>query len=128
MTIEERIHDELVLLRGKHPALVVGPDGRWVRIPAYPLPPGWNRATTDVAFRIVDPPAAPYGIYVPIGLLFNGQRPSNYGEPASGVPFPGSWGVFSWTPEGWMPGTTAASGSNYCNWVVGFGARFREGV
>ena len=128
MGIEERIQEELVLLKAKHPNLELGPDGRWVKIGNCALPQGWNRAATDVAFRIVDPPAAPYGIYVPSGLLFNGQRPNSYSEPATGVPFPGTWGVFSWTPEAWTPGTTAKSGSNYFNWVTGFAARFREGV
>jgi len=128
MGIEERIQEELALLSGKHPGLEVAPDGRWVKVPAYPLPQGWNRTTTDIAFRIVDPPAGPYGIYVPSGLLFNGQRPNNYSEPVAGVPFPGTWGVFSWTPEAWTPGTTAKGGSNYFNWVGSFGARFREGV
>jgi len=128
MGVEERIQEELSILRSKYPDLEFRPDSRWVRIPTCPLPQGWSRATTDVAFRIVDPPAAPYGIYVPSGLLFNGQRPNNYSEPATGVPFPGSWGVFSWAPEAWTPGTTAGSGSNYFNWVLGFAGRFREGV
>jgi hypothetical protein len=29
---------------------VVGADGRWVLLPDYPLPAGWNRSATDVVF------------------------------------------------------------------------------
>jgi hypothetical protein len=125
-----RVDEELALLRGRYPGLCFYPQGNWVSIPSYPLPQGWNRQTTDVAFQVVLPPAAPYGIYVPAGILFQGQRPGNYTEPAPNVGVPGIWGIFSWQPvEGeWRPATTAAAGSNYLNWVVGFSERFREGA
>ena len=125
-----RVEEELTLLKGRYPNLVYRPEGDWVKIPEYKLPPGWNRDATDVAFHIVPPPGAPYGIFVPAGLQFRGQRPNNYTEPAQGVPFEGQWGQFSWSPDAgaWVPGSTAASGSNYVNWAIGFSDRFREGI
>lgn len=130
--MQERIEQELVLLRGRWPDLDYRPDGQWIRIPGYPLPSGWNRTTTDVAFQVhvSHPGTPPYGIYVPAGLSFNGQRPDNYTEPApTQPPFGGVWGIFSWAPaEGdWRPTANPATGSNLLNWAVGFATRFREG-
>ena len=129
MTAEERVQEELALLKSRYPDLEFRPDGHWARIPAYTMPTGWNRTIIEVAFSIVVPPALPYGIYVPSGLLFNGQRPNNYGE-ATNVPFAGTWSVFSWSPADgeWKPGATPKTGSNYLNWVLGFAGRFKEGL
>ena len=127
--MQERIEQELRLLRTRFSDLEYVAQGQWVRIPDYPLPEGWNRTTTDVAFPIPVgfPGTPPYGIYAPVGLTFNGQRPDNYTEPA-GTPFSGTWGVFSWAPgDGWRATADPATGSNLLNWVVGFAVRFREG-
>lgn len=130
--MQQRIEQELVLLRGRYPKLEYRPEGQWVRIPDYSLPPGWNRAVSDVVFQIqvAHPGTPPYGIYSPSGLTFNGQRPDNYTEPApSQPPFGGTWGVFSWAPgDGeWRPTADPHTGSNLLNWVIGFATRFREG-
>ena len=131
--MQDRIEEELALLRRNFPALTYVPDGRWVRLPAYPLPAGWNRPATDVAFPIGVgyPGTPPYGIYVPEGLLFKDARPNNYSEPAgTQPPFGGVWGVFSWQPEDghWRPGATVAAGTNLFVWVRGFADRFLQGV
>ncbi|MGH7412197.1 MAG: E2/UBC family protein [Candidatus Methylomirabilis sp.] len=130
--MQERIEQELALLRQHYPKLEYLPAGKWVRIPSYPLPADWNRSATDVAFQIPEayPGTPPYGIYVPAGILFNAARPNNYTEPANTQPpFGGTWGIFSWAPEDgqWRPGATVTSGSNLLNWVRGFAHRFREG-
>ena len=130
--MEERIRQELPLLRQRWPDLEYRPDGHWIKIPSYPLPLGWNRNVTDVSFQIKVgyPGIPPYGIFVPAGLLFNGIRPSNYAEPASPAPpFGGTWGVLSWAPgDGqWRPSVNPSEGSNLMNWVIGFAQRFREG-
>lgn len=130
--MRERIEQELALLRGRWPDLEYRPEGHWVRIPAYRLPPGWNRTTTDVAFQIPVgyPGAPPYGFYTPAGLAWNGGGLLNYVDPApTQPPFGGTWGVFSWQPaeNEWRPTADPAAGSNLLNWVVGFGVRFREG-
>jgi len=130
--MQERIEQELVLLRGRWPDLDYRNDGQWIRIPGYPLPAGWNRTTTDVAFQIhvSHPGTPPYGFYVPAGLTVNAQRPDNYVEPAPAQPpFGGAWGIFSWAPgDGeWRPTDDPQRGSNLLNWAVGFAVRFREG-
>lgn len=130
--VAERIEAEVALLRRYYPDLEYVDAGHWVRIPAYPTGAGWNRATTDVAVQIPAgyPGAAPYGIYVPIGLLCNGAAPNNYTAPASNTPpFAGSWGVLSWAPaDGWRPTADLITGPNMLNFVRGFSGRFREGV
>ena len=70
--MEERIQQELALLRQRYPNLEYQEQGQWVRIPDHRLPPGWDRLATDVAFQIPVgyPGTPPYGIYVPVGLTF----------------------------------------------------------
>ena len=131
--MSERIDNEIALLQRSYSELEYASGGQWVRIPAYPLPPGWSRAATDVAFPIPPgyPGTPPYGICVPVGLLFNGGRPNNYTEPASNTPpFGGSWGVLSWTPHDgqWRPSADILPGSNLLDYVRSFADRFREGM
>jgi len=130
--MEERVERELALLRQRYGDLEYGEGGRWVRIPSYLLPEGWNRSSTEVVFQIPVgfPGTPPYGIYTPAGLLFNNERPNDYTEPASTQPpFSGTWGIFSWTPQDgqWGPTADIVSGCNLLNWVTGFADRFREG-
>ena len=130
--MEERIKKELELLRKRYPDLEYIEEGRWVHIPSYALPEGWNRTITNVVFQIPSgyPGTPPYGIYTPAGLLFNQTSPDNYKEPAPAQPpFPGKWGIFSWQPsEGqWRATANLTTGSNLMNWVHGFADRFREG-
>src|SRR5271166_2618225 len=99
MRVQERINLELGMVRKRFPGLEYRPDGQWVLIPKYSLPSGWSLSETSLAFQIpVQYPASPpYGIYVPMGLLFNGQQPNSYSQPApTQPPFGGVWGVFSW--------------------------------
>ena len=130
--MEERIEKELALLKQRYPDLEYKEEGRWVRIPSYLLPEGWNRSATEVVFQIPVgfPGTPPYGIFTPAGLLFNGERPNNYTEPApTQPPFMGTWGIFSWMPDDgqWRPTADPVTGSNLLNWVVGFANRFRQG-
>ena len=77
------------------------------------------------------PGAQPYGFYTLSGILFQGNRPDNYNEPApSQPPFPGSWGMlFPWSPAPgqWRPTADLSTGSNLLNWAMGFVDRFRLG-
>ncbi len=131
--MDERIIKELELLKTKYPNLQYKEDGRWILIPAYPLPEGWNRSVTDVAFQILVgyPGTEPYAFHTPVGLQFNGIKPTKYREPAKNVPpFPGEWGTFSWSPENgqWRATADLVTGSNLLNWAMGFADRFKGGV
>jgi hypothetical protein len=130
--MSDRIVQELALLRKHYPDLEYREAGRWVRIPAYPLSPGWNRESSDVAIRIkVEYPGTPpYGFFVPAGLRYNGQVPGSYSEPAGEQPpFGGTWGMFSWqVAEQWFPTADVVTGSNLLNFARSFADRFREGA
>lgn len=129
--MKERIEEELRLLRQEYPDLEYREEGRWIRLPRYRLPPGiWNREETEVCFQIPDayPGQAPYGFYVPGGLLLKdtNQPPNNYGPAAT--PFPGSWCRFSWQHDNWRATADVKSGSNLLNFVRTFKDRFKEGA
>ena len=131
--MEERVIQELDLLRMHFPELEYHEDDRWIRLLGFRLPSGWSVDETDVAFpiKIGYPGEQPYGIYVPGGLRFQGHQPSNYTEPASPQPpFDGTWGLFSWSPEPgqWRPTADLVSGSNLLNWVFTFADRFKQGA
>ena len=132
--MQERIDKEIALLRTRYPDLEYRAGGRWVRIPAYRLPKGWQPRTTDVAFQIpaTYPGGPPYGIYVAAGIRFGGDLPANYTEPAATQPpFGGSWGIFSWsTADGQWRATVEPDpvrGYSLLSWVNGFADRFSEG-
>jgi hypothetical protein len=131
--MQDRIEQEIALLRRYYQGLDYRPDGQWALVPSYPLPPGWNKEATPVSFQIQlsYPGTPPYGIYVPAGLTYNGARANSYTEPANNrPPFEGSWGVFSWQPADgeWRPMANITSGTNLLTWVRGFADRFKEGV
>jgi len=132
----ERILVELELLRVHFPDIqhVLHRGEHWFRIPAYPLNggPRWTPNPLQVAFHAQPnhPGQAPYGIYVPSGVLVGGAKPHNVSDPASKKPpFPGRWAVLSWTADGsrWRPMPVVARGSNLLNFALGFGERFSQG-
>ena len=130
--MQERIDLELALVKERFPNVEYQPEGRWVLVISYPLPEGWNRETTDIAFQIGNgyPGAQPYGFYVPSGILFQGTVPGSYTDPAPNQPpFEGPWGFFSWAPKsGWFPASDVRQGANLLDWVRGFKDRFEEGA
>jgi len=130
--MEDRVREELNILRKSYEEMEYIPEGQWVKIPRYRLPSGWNRESTDVVFQIPSkgyPGAHPYGLYVPAGMKFGETIPKNYTEPANNTPpFSGSWGIFSWQPEQWIPSANITAGSNLWAWVRGFSERFKEGI
>jgi hypothetical protein len=124
----------MALLRTAHPNARFEVVGMWVLIPLYPLPAGWNRTSTDVAFQVPPgyPATPPYGIYVPVGLLFGTSKPNNYQEPAGNQPpFGGQWGVLSWAPADgdWqVPSAEIVGRASLLSFVRGMSVRFQEGA
>ncbi len=132
--MQDRIEQELALLRRRYPDLEYIAEGRWIKIPSYPLPSGWIPEITTIAFQIPNgyPGTPPYGFLVPAGVRFKKQVPQNYAEPAGNIPSSGggTWGLFSWSPHDgeWQPTANVEKGVNLLKWVSGFADRFREGV
>lgn len=129
--LEERLNEELALIQTRFRR--AERKGLWFWVPDYLMGAGWNREKTDVAFvaHQAHPGSPPYGIYVPVGLRFNGTMPGNYSEPAGQQPpFGGAWGIFSWVPDDgqWRATADLRKGANLMNWVIGFSDRFRAGA
>lgn len=128
---EERIRQELLMLRNAWPDLEYTADGHWVKIPRYWSGEGiWQISEPEVCFQIPAslPGQAPYGFYVrPHMMLCGGSLPQNYTYPADATPFGPGWGKFSWQLEPWQPHADPIQGSNMLNFVRSFAARLREG-
>jgi Prokaryotic E2 family E len=128
-----RVEEELALVRTAFPAAELDPhdEVNWVRIPAYPLPPGVYQEGEELellAFRIPAQAAeAPYGFWVHPGLeLSSGQPLGNYTY-STETPWGNDWGQFSWSPEGpWVPKTEIRSGANMLDFVRSFTVRLEE--
>ncbi len=119
--MNERVRQEIELLRTKYPNLQRGEKLDWVLLPDYPLPAGrYNREKTKLFFLITSgyPLTAIDNFFVEAGLLFaNGQGgiPAyREGSTPSGAPLPvpGNWGWFSWHPNAWRPAATIEGGDN----------------
>ena len=128
--MENRITEELDLLRQHWPDLVYEDTGRWVLLPRYKAPDTCAEDEVRLCFPINPghPGAAPYGFYVaqPITLKTGGQFVNT--TSATEPPFEGTWLKFSWAPADWRPGRTVGSGSSLLTWAHSFGARLAEGA
>jgi len=131
--MNERLEQELMLLRKYFRDVEVDDKLQWICIPGYKLPEGigWNKETISVCIEVKTgfPGVAPYGIYVPSDLRFNKLEPKDWQANANNRPsFPGAWGMLSWTPvEPWQPGSDVTTGSNLLNFVLSFKDRFLAG-
>lgn len=126
--MEERIAEEIRLLKEKYPSVQYGEGYKWVMIPEFNLPEGYNRKTTRLLFLIpsVYPQAAPDNFYVDSGLKFaNGNQLTSYSEGAQ-IPIEGSWGCFSWHPEIWQPSAEIKNGDNLLTFMRSVNIRLRE--
>jgi hypothetical protein len=128
--MNERIEQELALLKTVYPDLEWHPESFWVRIPSYPLPDEvWERSEIELAFQMpqILPGQQPYGFWVRPGLqLANGGTPTNYVYPVA-TPLGERWGQFSWSPLSWQPKAEITAGSNMLNFARSIADRLREG-
>lgn len=126
--MQERIAEEIRLLKEKYHSLQFGEGYAWVMIPDFNLPDGYNRKTTRLLFLISAsyPHASPDNFYVDAGLRFANNNPlTNYSEGAQ-VPIQGSWGCFSWHPEVWQSSSEISKGDNLLTFIKSVNLRLRE--
>ena len=98
------------------------------RIPAYPIPPGWDRKTAELVFQVPPnyPGQEPYGIWIrPALVLPGGAAPTHSSGPVA-TAFGNDWQQFSFAPEGWTPGATPQAGSNMLGFIRSFTDRLKE--
>lgn len=123
------VQRQVDLLRAQWPNLSYVDDGHWVLVPSWELPAGWTPTSVSVAFQIkpaVDQP--PYAFYVDSAdIKHDGKVPGNW-QLAAGVPFAGTWSMFSWSPETWVPTANPDHGPNMLAFAQSFGMRFAEGA
>ena len=131
--MNDRIKQELELLKKEYPNLEFKEEGQWIFLPEYRLPIDiWNKDSTAVCFQIpaAYPGEAPYGFFIHSDLVTKdtNEKPTNaYTDPAT-TSFDGSWGKFSWQhDESWRPTSDLNSGSNLLNFVRSFQDRLKEG-
>ena len=128
--MEDWLQHALASLKKWRPNLQYVEDGRWVLIPDYEVPKGWNREKADVAFQIPSLPGErPYSFLVRDGIqLENGATPGSYSFPADKqVPFGSDqWGQFSWELDPWIPGNRPGEGTGMIHFVMSFSHRLKE--
>jgi hypothetical protein len=126
--LQERIIQEVALLKEKYPLLQHGQNYDWLMIPDFVLPEGYNKPATNLMFLIPHtyPHTSPDCFYVETGLrLGNGNLPLNYNEHMD-VPVGGSWGYFSWHPEIWQAASQIEEGDNLLSFIKAVKLRLRE--
>jgi hypothetical protein len=125
--VSNRVEKELELLRAVFGELDYEPEGHWVRLPRYPVPPGWSEDEVEIAFQV--PPevaVAPYGFCARPALALEGSSvPGNYSFPAA-TPWGADWGRFSWSPLSWQPHVEVERGDNMVHFVRSFADRLQE--
>lgn len=130
--MDDRIKQELKLLKKEIPNLRYREEGRWIFIPAFRLPENiWNKSETAVCFQILPayPGEPPDGFYIEGGIRLKdtNEKPDNYEEPTQ-TPFEGTWGRFSWQQNNsWRATSDLTSGGNLLNFVRTFKDRLSEG-
>lgn len=127
---EQRLNDELALLRSVYPDLEHRLEAgvNWERVPSYPVPHGWSSRVVEVAFQIPNQPGqAPYAFWTrPALLLASGAAPSNYAANVA-TPWGSGFSQFSWAPTNpWLPAEDIRAGANMLNFVRSFADRLRE--
>ncbi|SRR6266571_258343 len=124
----ERRRQEIELLRKKYGQVEHGPNLDWVLFKQLPLPPGWNRQTTELLVILPPgyPTTPPDNFYVRNGLkLADGERmPNNYSEDQNILG--GSWAQFSFHAERWNPSPGFEDGDSLITFLIAIEHRLQE--
>lgn len=127
MTVERR-ESELERLGRKYGKVEHGPNLDWVLFKTFPLPPSWNRETTELLVLIPAgyPTTPPDNFFVREGLrLANGAMPQNYSE---GQTINGSrWAQFSFHAKGWNPTPDPEEGDSLITFMLSVEKLIQEG-
>ncbi len=126
MTMERRMR-EVELLRQQYSLVEHGPNLDWLMFKHFPLPPGWDRGSTDILVLIPPgyPETPPDNFYVPNGLrLQSGAVPGNFaeGQEVLGA----SWAQFSYHAKTWIPTPDLWNGDMLVTFMAAIERRLRE--
>lgn len=123
----ERRKREIELMPSRFGPLETGPNLDWILFRAFPLPPGWNRAKTELLVTIPPgyPTTPPDNFLVRTGLrLADGRTPTNYSEGHAALG--STWGVFSFHVRGWDPTGDHDHADSLLTFIAGVERRLRE--
>lgn len=128
--MNERIQQELDLLRMRFPGLEYREDGHWILLPNYLGPEGiWTVADPDISFQIPPgyPGQKPYAFYVRMPFALSTGAEIKDATGSTDPPFDGEWLKLSWDIPAWQATSDLQSGYNLLNWALSFRQRLEEG-
>ena len=129
--MNERVEQELDLLRQHYPDLEYRAEEGWVVIPRFSIPDLiWNATEISLCVQFPKgfPGNGPYGFYVcPRIKLKDGGDPHN-APVSTEPPFAGEWLKFSWSIPGWRATADLQSGYNMLNFILTIQYRLEEGA
>ena len=117
--MHERVRQEIELLRTRHPELSNGEELNWVMLELLLPKDRFNKPRSKALFIIPPgyPNTGPDNFFVEADLrLKDGSMPPAFNLGGS-PPVAGSWGYFSWHPNGWRPSATIEAGDNLAGFV-----------
>lgn len=125
----DRRNEEINLLRSQYGDLEVGPNGDWIIVRRWALPPGWNKDETQVLVFIPPgyPPTPPDNFYTDHDLrLKDGRRPGNTSENQRKIDR--TWLMFSYHVDAseWTPHANLLNGHNMMTFLQGVSKRLQE--
>ena len=129
--MNERIQQELDLLRAYFAGLEYREDGYWILLPRYPGPDGiWTIADPDIAFQIPPgyPGQKPYAFHARLPFALSDGAKIENATPSTEPTFDGEWLKFSWDLPDWKATSDLQSGYNLLNWALSFRRRLEEGA
>lgn len=127
--MNERIAEEVELIRSCFPSLEFREEDFWARLCDYEVPAGWSLGEVELAFQVPQDlfGQEPYGFWTrPFLVLPDGAAPSNASPDPVTTGFGEGWQQFSWSPDGWKPGPDVRSGTNLLDFVRSFARRLAE--
>jgi hypothetical protein len=132
----QRVYREAVLMARQFGTVEYDDeDGRWVHIPRFPLPEGWDRATTALMLVLPSgyPHVPPNGFYIDRFLRTQrGRRIDHYFEERGGYnPYADKgWGWFCihLRQRAWRPTGNVVGGDNLLKLTLLIGAILMEAV
>lgn len=123
-----RVQAERGVLTEYFPHIDLGPEGEWLVVPRWPLPPGWSVPASDLLIIIPPgyPATSPDSFYVGNEVaLAGGREPSN--SSANQQVLQRLWRFFSWhIDDTWRPQADHRRGDNLLTYVLACGTRMAE--
>jgi hypothetical protein len=117
--MHERVLQEIEMLRTRHPELSHGEELNWVMLELLLPKDRFNKVRSKALFVVPPgyPNTGPDNFFAEADLrMKDGSMPPAFNLGGS-PPVSGSWGFFSWHPNGWRPSAALEGGDNLAGFV-----------